>query len=139
MYGTEDLGIVGDLTIKGVSNVQVYGNPCISTLLIFSLEDHNTIISPRNAFFRRETGNHLNPWSGLCYQNGELVKDETVYIAYFNPADVNLDQEVNISDVVAVINTMAGNKTFENTADVNSDNDVNISDVVMVINVMAGG
>ena len=70
--------------------------------------------------------------------NSEPEKINEVVIRYYNPADVNLDGEVNISDVVAVINTMAGDNTFKNTADVNSDKDVNISDVVMVINVMAG-
>ena len=51
--------------------------------------------------------------------------------------DVNLDGAVNISDVVAIINQMAGTATYAN-ADVNSDGGVNISDVVAVINIMAG-
>ncbi len=51
--------------------------------------------------------------------------------------DVNEDGEVNISDVVAVINVMAGTASYLH-ADVNADNDVNISDVVNVINIMAG-
>ena len=57
---------------------------------------------------------------------------------YNNPYDVNLDGEVDISDVVAVINTMAGDTTYKSTADVNGDNDVNISDIVAIINHMAG-
>ena len=52
--------------------------------------------------------------------------------------DVNGDEVVNISDVVAIINTMAGDTTFEATADVNGDGATNISDVVKVINIMAG-
>ena len=52
--------------------------------------------------------------------------------------DVNLDGMVDISDVVAVINTMAGDTTFKDTSDVNEDNDTNISDVVAIINIMAG-
>ena len=53
--------------------------------------------------------------------------------------DVNLDGYVDISDVVAIINTMAGVTTeFAATADVNGDKEVNISDVVLVINIMAG-
>ena len=51
--------------------------------------------------------------------------------------DVNRDGKVDISDVVAIINTMAGNTTFLDTADVNSDKTVDISDVVAVINIMA--
>ena len=53
------------------------------------------------------------------------------------PGDVNNDGEVNISDVVAVINNMAGTASYEN-ADVNNDNAVDISDIVAIINIMAG-
>jgi hypothetical protein len=53
--------------------------------------------------------------------------------------DVNRDGKVDISDVVAIINTMAGETTFKETADVNEDTEIDISDVVAVINIMAGG
>ena len=52
--------------------------------------------------------------------------------------DVNGDGKVDISDVVAIINTMAGDTTFKETADVNEDTVTDISDVVNVINIMAG-
>ena len=52
--------------------------------------------------------------------------------------DVNEDGFVNISDVVALINQMAGTANYR-CADVNEDNEVDISDVVAVINIMAGG
>ena len=51
--------------------------------------------------------------------------------------DVNEDGEINISDVVAVINVMAGSASYPH-ADVNADNTVDISDVVNVIGLMAG-
>ena len=51
--------------------------------------------------------------------------------------DVNLDGYVDISDVVAIINTMAGDDTYRSTANVNGDDDINISDVVRVINIIA--
>ncbi len=54
------------------------------------------------------------------------------------PCDVNEDGYVNISDVVAVINQMAGTQTYR-YADVNNDGAVNISDVVAIINAMAAG
>ena len=52
--------------------------------------------------------------------------------------DVNGDGTVDISDIVAVINTIAGDATFQATADVNGDGTVDISDVVKVINILAG-
>lgn len=53
------------------------------------------------------------------------------------PGDVNDDKEVNINDVVAIINVMAGTATWPN-ANVNGDEKVDINDVVAVINIMAG-
>ena len=53
-----------------------------------------------------------------------------------NKYDVNEDGEVNISDVVADINHMAG-LHYWRYADVNDDKNVNISDIVSIINYMA--
>ena len=54
------------------------------------------------------------------------------------PGDVNEDTEVNINDVVAVINQMAGTASWR-YANVNGDTDgnVDINDVVAIINIMA--
>ncbi len=65
-------------------------------------------------------------------------------LTYYGPAsnipgDVNEDGSVNINDVVAIINQMAGTANWPN-ANVNSDpeGNVDINDVVAVINIMAG-
>lgn len=50
--------------------------------------------------------------------------------------DVNEDGNVDISDIVAVINQIAGTATF-NYADVNNDDKVDISDIVAIINIIA--
>lgn len=50
--------------------------------------------------------------------------------------DVNNDGAVNIADVAAVLNIMAGNST--GNGDVNGDGAVNIADVAAVLNIMAG-
>ena len=52
------------------------------------------------------------------------------------PGDVNEDGFIDISDIVAIINHMAGT-TLRDTADVNNDTQVDISDIVAVINLMA--
>ena len=51
--------------------------------------------------------------------------------------DVNEDEKVDISDIVAVINQIAGTATFAK-ADVNEDKSVDISDIVAIINIIAG-
>jgi hypothetical protein len=51
--------------------------------------------------------------------------------------DVNEDDKVDISDIVAVINQIAGTASYKN-ADVNGDSKVDISDIVAIINIIAG-
>ena len=52
--------------------------------------------------------------------------------------DVNHDGSVDISDIVAVINTIAGESTYVSSADVNKDENTDISDIVAIINHIAG-
>ena len=52
--------------------------------------------------------------------------------------DVNEDGNVDISDIVAVINQIAGTASYRNS-DVNSDEKVDISDIVAIINIIANG
>ena len=54
------------------------------------------------------------------------------------PGDVNEDKKTDISDIVAIINQIAGTSTYVR-ADVNNDNKVDISDIVAVINIIAAG
>jgi biopolymer transport protein ExbD len=67
----------------------------------------------------------------------ELVWDEPVYISYNNTGDVNLDGTVDISDIVAVINAIAGDSTYSTRSDVNQDGQTDISDIVSIINCIA--
>jgi len=53
-----------------------------------------------------------------------------------SPADVNVDGIVDISDIVAVINHIAGTNDYRR-ADVNADGSVDISDIVAIINAIA--
>ena len=52
------------------------------------------------------------------------------------PADVNQDNTVDISDIVAVINVIAGTDSNDK-ADVNADGKTDISDIVAIINSIA--
>ena len=60
---------------------------------------------------------------------------QTLLIAQYG--DVNLDRNVDISDIVAIINTIAGDDAYSNTANVNGDKAVDISDIVAVINIIS--
>ena len=77
-------------------------------------------------------------WLLLCIFLVALAAPAQNEVAPVN-GDVNSYSEVNISDVVAVINTIAGSTTFKATADVNGDKSIDISDIVAIINIIAGG
>ncbi len=81
-----------------------------------------------------EKGKFMN---GCVYDldKNDYATNVTIYRSKLK-GDVNMDGTVDISDVVAVINTMAGGDTYKSTADVNEDNAVNISDVVNIIKIM---
>jgi hypothetical protein len=67
-----------------------------------------------------------------------VIRDYSAKTSYRDFGDVNGDTKVDISDIVAVINTIAGSTESLNPhADVNGDGGIDISDIVMVINVIA--
>ncbi len=87
------------------------------------------------------------PVDGVVYSTRVALKSDKGYYVFNvkagitiedkKPGDVTGDGSVNISDVVAIINTIAGIENWEN-ADVDDNGKVNISDVVKVINIIAG-
>ena len=87
------------------------------------------IIEPANALIEE----------GFVKADGDFAK-KVVIAADSQPTlkgDVNEDGHVDISDIVAVINQIAGTSTYR-YADVNEDNKVDISDIVAIINIIAG-
>jgi len=57
--------------------------------------------------------------------------------------DVNGDGAVDVSDIAAIIDAMAGNSNYTSStsmkADVNGDGAINVADIAYVITIMAGG
>lgn len=74
--------------------------------------------------------------SGWSYRFNVTFKGESEIIV--KKGDVNLDGKFDISDIVAIINQIAGTEEYAN-ADVNGDGQVDISDIVAVINIIAAG
>ena len=52
------------------------------------------------------------------------------------PGDVNADQEVNIADINAIIDTILSDDDYNTDADVNNDGEVNIADINFVIDLI---
>ncbi len=94
-----------------------------------------------------ETGEEVQP-TETTWDTNTFVDDARIFfvapaedvdyskLTVATPGDVNEDGKVDISDIVAIINQIAGTATYAN-ADVNTDNKVDISDIVAVINIIA--
>ncbi len=76
----------------------------------------------------------VTAWRFSSLPPEEAVKEDE---ATGKPGDVNEDGNVDISDIVAIINQIAGTASYR-YADVNNDTNVDISDIVAVINIIAG-
>ena len=118
--------------------------------------DGYKVDDPANAVFTLGFNNDNNkfmvttmddPQDGVVYETKVGLKSEKgiyvfnvkvgVTISDKKKGDVNEDGKVDISDIVAVINQIAGTATYR-YADVNEDTKVDISDIVAIINVIAG-
>jgi hypothetical protein len=84
--------------------------------------------------FRTSDGKGAADNTLLYIDHVRLLKANDVMLR----GDVNQDGAVDIADVVAVYNIMAGNNTSGFDGDVNQDGAVDIADVVAVYNIMAG-
>ncbi len=77
----------------------------------------------------------------MRYDGKITFYDQGVYVVIKKatgvPGDVNGDGKVDITDIVAVINTIAGDTKYRATADVNGDKSINITDVVTIISIIA--
>ena len=121
------------MDIGGISIVKAHSDDiCLSGISRINF-NKSVIIEPSGAEYAYDPSRTLQ-----CIRlNGEPVKGKIVTIVY-NPFDVNADGYVDISDIVAVINTIAGNNTYLSRADVNMDGGIDISDIVAIINFIAG-
>ena len=88
-----------------------------------------------NAFWMDNAANNVGyGGEGSCWYTGIYYQEGSSG----SPYDVNEDLAININDVVAVINKMAGTADWPKS-DVNGDEKTDINDVVAIINAMANG
>ncbi len=117
----------GSCNGKNMPMLNVYSNPNLTDnkIVKFVLKsDYGTAVR-RCWFDNLKIFKYTSLAEGPIFENPLLT------------GDVNGDGSVNITDVVAVINTIASGE-FSTDADINKDQSVNISDVVAIINIIAG-
>ena len=71
------------------------------------------------------------------YSSQEIWNFFNQYIEESNP-DINLDGQVNVSDIVILVSMILGNIDATENADLNSDGNINVQDIVFLINIILG-
>ena len=155
----------GILEMKGKSKLSLHSDSfCVGPLSEIKLGENIRVTEPAGAEVRTFLSDYQSSLSESTYQDVSLRNSDdlnspnaesdkhwgydrvtgTVVIAYSSEpmptlkrGDVNKDGKVDISDIVAVINTIAGDPTYKETAKVNDDDKVDISDIVAIINIIA--
>ena len=130
-----------DVSGFNVENVKFYPNMfswCNSLKTIYSNDSWNAENSS-NMFLECECLAGAVPYDPNR-QDASMANPDTGYFTrkHLKKGDVNLDENVDISDIVAVINHIAGTARYTH-ADVNNDSNVDISDIVAIINIIANG
>lgn len=75
----------------------------------------------------------------ILLENDQKNQWYSYYGSYAITGDVNGDNNVDISDVVALVNIILNdNSNFQAAADVNNDGGIDISDVVALVNIILG-
>ena len=108
--------------------------------------------NPKNFIGETPTGKDYytdNGIGGLYYKQIPLVLNSDIYksgagapklrnYVSHNQGDVNMDNAVNGTDLVALSNIVLGRKEKTETADVNKDGNVNGTDIVALSNIILG-
>ena len=144
----------GSTTYDEDISAKLYKNIYGSTGSAVQGKNQRLVLEPgETTTIRFDMDNVINNWKYFVntqyYSAGKavtLVKSTSHTIALVepqavNPGDVNMDGNVNINDVTALINYLLNNIegiSLEN-ADVKSDGNVNISDVTELINWLLNG
>ena len=117
-----------------VDNATVIGKGTLSGFGNLTLKDVD-ILSPEGAAYGEYEG------IKALVKDGEPVEAYEIGFPFVIniPGDVNGDGKVNVGDIMAVINVMAGQgqNINKDAADVNNDGKVNVGDIMAVINIMA--
>lgn len=132
--GTVETVFYGTITVEGMSYLHCQGSIYnLGPIRKITLGDDVRITTPDGAAFK---------WPYVCVDNTPSAKGDGVVIQNLalslKKGDVNQDGNVDISDIVAIINQIAGTASYS-YSDVNNDGKTDISDIVAVINIIAQG
>ena len=141
---------LSSVTIPG--SVTYIGNNafmnCVNLTDVYSHISNLTIVSIGETLFKLWYSNnysartlHVPQGTAAAYQADEHWYPYFGQIVEMEPetgliGDVNLDGEVDLADINAVVDIITGSSDYTITADVNGDGEINISDVNAIINII---
>ncbi len=131
-FNGEDCCGVAEFITPNYGILRIRSNSVSQTPISFKLYDYET-----STTYDLEPDQDVTFQSSGCYGLPSTPMILSMTLKDRLKCDVNEDGKVDISDIVAVINQIAGTATYR-YADVNDDGKVDISDIVAIINFIAG-
>ena len=109
--------------------------------VFYAYADYGNVEIEGNAI-KYTTDNDVEDTIHFCYCQGETLKGfSRFYLNKVLLGDVNMDRIIDISDVVALVNSILGsepNVFNRKAADLNKDSSIDISDLVRIVNIILG-
>jgi hypothetical protein len=129
-------------TVNGCTSIEDISKLTINGTIRIILNPSNTLQEGDSIRIFRANSLEGTPkfdfQDGAVWDTSRIAEGLLFLISIGVPGDVNSDGTVDVADIAAIIDVMAGNsETFSASADVNGDGTVDVADISTVISIMA--
>ena len=129
-------------TVNGCTSIEDISKLTINGTIRIILNPSNTLQEGDSIRIFRANSLEGTPkfdfQDGAVWDTSRIAEGLLFLISIGVPGDVNSDGIVDVADIAAIIDVMAGNsETFSASADVNGDGTVDVADISTVISIMA--
>ena len=132
-------------SVTSISDCAFY--KCSSLADVYCFIDDPSAVSMGTSVFSHDSSDYSNRTLHVPHGTAAAYQADSRWYPYFGQivemepetsliGDVNLDGEVNLADINAVVDIITGGDGYTTTADVNGDGEINISDVNAIIHII---
>ena len=142
-YNLKSMTIGNSVTSIGINAF----DRCNSLSDVYCFINNPSAVSMGNSVFRLNSSDYSGRTLHVPHGTADAYQADEHWYPYFGHivemesetgliGDVNLDGEVDLADINAVVDIITGSSDYTITADVNGDGEINISDVNAIINII---
>ncbi len=135
-------------SVRFIGNYAFYR--CTRLSDVYCFIDNPSTVSMGNSVFRLSSSSYSSRTLYVPHGTADAYQADSRWYPYFGQivemepetgliGDVNLDGDVDIADVNAVVDIITGSSDYTITADVNNDGEINITDINAILHIIMGG